>query len=82
MDDVKLLGKKEKELETLIQTISIFNQYIEMAFGIEKCGMLIMKSGKWQITEGIELSNQERNKTLGEKKTYKCWRKLGVDTIK
>ena len=31
-----------------------------MEFGIEKCAVLIMKSGKRQTTEGIELQNQER----------------------
>ncbi len=31
-----------------------------MESGIEKCVMLIMKSGKWHRTEGIKLSNQEK----------------------
>ena len=30
-----------------------------------------MKSGKRQMTKGIELSNQEKIRTLGEKETYK-----------
>ena len=42
-----------------------------MKFGIEKCVMLIMNSGKIQITEGIELPNQERIRTLGEKEILK-----------
>ena len=42
-----------------------------MEFGIEKLVMLIMKSGKKQMTEGIELLNQEKIRTLGEKETYK-----------
>ena len=33
--------------------------------------MQIMKSGKIQIMEEIELFNQERVRTLGEKKNYK-----------
>ena len=53
-----------------------------MEFGIEKCAMLIMKSGKRQITEGTELPNQERNRTLGEKEDYKYLVILEVDTIK
>ena len=36
----------------------------------QKCIMLIMKSGKWQITEGIELPNQDKIRSLGEKETY------------
>ena len=44
--------------------------------------MLIMKSGKQQMTEGIELSNKEKIGTLGEKKTYKYLVILETDTIK
>ena len=53
-----------------------------MEFGIEKCAMLIMRSGKRQMTEEIELSNQEKIRTLGEKETYKYLGILEADTIK
>ena len=46
MDDVKLFIKNEKELETLIHAVRIYNQDTGMEFGIEKCAMLVMKSGK------------------------------------
>ena len=46
MDDVKLFAKNEKELETLIQAVRIYNQDIGMEFDIEKCAILVMKSGK------------------------------------
>ena len=62
--------------------IKNYNQHIGMEFDIEKCAMLIMKSGKRQITEGIELPNQERTRTLVEKETYKYLGILDVDTIK
>ena len=45
MDDIKLLAKNEKELETLIHAVIIYSQDIGMEFGIEKCAMLIRKSG-------------------------------------
>ena len=60
MNDFKLFSKNTIELETLIQTIRIYSQDIGMEFGIEKFTILIMNSGKREITEGIELSNQER----------------------
>ena len=41
-----------------------------MEFGIENCAMLIMKSRKRQITERIELPNQERIRFLREKENY------------
>ena len=46
MDDIKLFAKNEKELETLIHTVRIYSQDIGIEFGIEKCAMLVMKSGK------------------------------------
>ena len=52
-----------------------------MEFGIEKCTMLIMRSRKRQISEGIELPNQDRIRMLGEKETYKYLERLEGDTI-
>ena len=55
MDDIKLFAKNEKELETLIHTVRIYSRDIGMEFGIEKCAMLVMKSGKRHLTDGMEL---------------------------
>ena len=82
MNDIKLFAKNEKELETLILTIKIYSQDIEMEFGLEKCVMFILRSRKRQITEGIELPNQKCNRTLGERETYKYLGTLETDTIK
>ena len=71
MNDIKVFTNNEKELQTLIQTVRIYNQDIGMEFGIEKCAMLVMKSGKRRITERIELPNQEKIRTLRERETYK-----------
>ena len=71
MDDIKLLIKNEKELETLIYTVRIYSQDIGMEFGIEKCAMLVMKTGKRHMTDGIELLNHDKIRTLGEIETYK-----------
>ena len=60
MDDIKLFATYEKELETLIHTVTIYSQDIGMEFGIEKCATLVMKSGKRHTTDGIELPNQEK----------------------
>ena len=45
-----------------------------MEFGIEKCAMLVVKSGKRHMTDGMELPNQSKIRTLGENETYKSWR--------
>ena len=81
MDDITLFAKNEKELETIIQAVRIYSDDIGMEYGIEKCAMLIMKSWKRQMTEEIELPNQEKIKRFGEKKTYKYLGILEADTI-
>ena len=57
MDKIKMFAKIEKELQTLIQVVRIYSHDIRMEFGIEKCTMLIMRSGKRQMKEGMELQN-------------------------
>ena len=49
----------------------IYSQNIGIEFGIDKSAMLIMKNGKRHMIEGMELPNQDKNKTLGEKETFK-----------
>ena len=76
MDDIKL------ELETLIHTVRIYSHDIGMGFGIEKCAMLVMKSGKRHMTDGMELPNHDKIRTLGENETYKYLGILEADTTK
>ena len=53
-----------------------------MEFGIGKCAMLVMKSGKRHMTEGMELPNQEKIRTPGKYETYKYLGILEAVTIK
>ena len=57
-------------------------QDIGMEFGIEKCAMLIMKSWKRHMTEGMELPNQEKIRMFKEKQMYKYLGILEQDTTK
>ena len=82
MDDIKLFAKNEKELETQIHTLRIYNQDIGMEFGIEKCAMLVMKSGKRHRTDSIGLPNQDKIRTLEENDAYKYLGILEADIIK
>ena len=82
MDDIKLIAQNDKELETLIHTVRIYSQDIGMEFGIEKCAMLVMKSGKRHMTDGMKLPNHEKIRMLGENETYKYLGILEADTIK
>ena len=58
---------KKKEFETLIEVVRIYSEYIGIEFIIEKCAMLIMKSGKRQMWEGIELPNEKKNQNAQRK---------------
>ena len=53
-----------------------------MEFGIEKCALLVMKSGRWHLTDVIELPNEDNISTLAENETYKYLGILEADTIK
>ena len=79
MDDIKLFAKNETELETLIHAIRIYSQYIGMEYGIEKCAILVMKSGK---TDRMQLPNQDKMTTLPENESYFYLGILETDTIK
>ena len=70
MDDIKLFAKNEKELETLLHIVRIYSQDIGMEFGIEKCAVLVMKTGK-HPTDGMELPSRDKIRTLRAKETNK-----------
>ena len=53
-----------------------------MEFDIEKCARLVMKCDKQHLADGMELPNQDKIKTLGEKETDEYLGILEADTIK
>ena len=59
--------ESEKELETLIQIIRIYNQDIAIEFGNEKFFNPHNEKRERKTVKGIELLNQESVRTLGEK---------------
>lgn len=59
MDDLKLYGKSERELEELMRVVSKFSKDIGMEFGFEKCAMLSIKSGVRVRSEGITVPSGE-----------------------
>ena len=66
MDDLKLFGQSERDIESLVNTVHGFSCDIGMQFGIEKCGVIIMKRGKMVICDGIELPDGEKMKGVNE----------------
>ena len=82
MDDLKLYAKDKKELDTLIQTVRVFSKDIGMDYGIEKCAMIQMKRGKFVMSEGIELPNGKKIRSLDDQEGYKYLGILHFDDIK
>ena len=46
MDDLKLFGKSDDQIDSLVQTMLTFSEDIGTQFGPKKCGVVILKKGK------------------------------------
>ena len=57
MDDLKVYGKNENQVDTLVQTVRVVSSDIGMEFEISKCAILVMKKGKIVSCEGVTLPN-------------------------
>ena len=82
MDDLKVFGKNEKELDMLLNTVRVFSEDIRMEFGISKCGVLVMKRGKLFRTEGIEMPSGEVIKEIDTELGYRYLGILEADSFK
>ena len=84
MDDLKVFGKNQKELDTLINTVRIFSDDIRMEFGISKCAVLVMKRGKMDhcSSHGLTLPSGEIIKSVDSEVGYKYLGFLEADRIK
>ena len=81
MDDLKLYGKSTAELESLLNTISIFSNEIAMDFCLDKCATLAIIKGKVTETQGMNLPNNNI-KGLNLNEIYKYLGMLQADDIK
>ena len=81
MNDLKLHSRSEKGLDSLVQTVHVFNEDIGMEFGIEKCAMLVMEKGKVMQSVGIELPDGKNIKSLQEGEIYKYLGILEADKL-
>ena len=70
MDDLKLYGSDERQIDSLINTVRVFSNDIRMAFGLKKCGLVLMKRSKVVKYEGVDLPDGRRMKS-GEEDGYK-----------
>ena len=57
MDDLKLYGSNDIEIDSLVEVIKIVSGNIGMQFGIDKCDVLKMKRGQQVHCEGIDFGD-------------------------
>ena len=81
MDDLKLFGKSEDQIEKQVQTVLSFNEDIGMEFGLKKYEVVILKKGELVHFDGIHLPNQEITKEVDEN-LYNYLGILELDEIK
>ena len=57
MDDLKLYGSNDNEIDSLVKVVNIVSGDIGMQFGFDKCAALKMKRGRQVHCEGIDLGD-------------------------
>ena len=80
MDDLKLYGKDEAQIDSLVKSVYTFSTDIGMEFGLTKCGVIILKRGKVVKLDGIVLPTREVMKTIDDE-GYKYLGILELDEI-
>ena len=81
MDNLKMYGKSEEQIDSLVRMVHILSSDIGMEIGIRKCGLLILKRGKIVRHQGIEPPNGETMKEV-EQKGYTYLGIVELDKIK
>ena len=81
MDDLKLYGKNEKEIDALTNTVRIFSDDINMSFGLDKCAKVTINRGKMEIGSGITLPDGNEIKNLDIEDEYKYLGLLESDEL-
>ena len=54
MDELKLFGKSEDQIDSLVQTVQLLSEDIRMAFVLKKCSMLSSDRGMKLSPVGVE----------------------------
>ena len=76
MDDLKLFGKNDSEIEGLLKTVKCFSDDIGMEFGLDKCAKATFIHGKLTKSSAISLDIDTQIRNLDPEDTYKY---LGVN---
>jgi hypothetical protein len=71
MDDLKLLGKSEEELQKQIQTVTTFSYDIHVEFRLDKCAKILFKKGKLIHSQNLVVDINREIQEPEQGKTYK-----------
>ena len=66
MEDLKIYGKNEREVNALVSTVELFSTDMGMELGTKKCGKLVLKRRKVVKSDGLELPSGEKIKNVEE----------------
>ena len=82
-EDLKIYGKNENQLDSIVQSVRVVSEDLRMEFGISKCATLVMKRGKLINCEGINMRDNKVIRAMkGDDDGYKYLGVLEVDDIK
>ena len=66
MDDLKLYGKSQDEIDALLGLVQEYSNDIGMVFGMDKCAVLGIKKGKRVECSGVELPSGDMMNEVDE----------------
>jgi len=55
LDDLKVIGKTEEELQKQMQVVRTFSDDIHMDFELDKCAQIVLKRGKLVLLKNLIL---------------------------
>ena len=76
MDDLKLLGRNENDLENEMKIVQTISKDINMKFGLEKCARICLKRGSLLSKMQVGSTFENDIKELDPRKAYKY---LGIE---
>lgn len=78
MDDIKILGQTQTEINRLIKQVDTFTNDIRMEMGLDKCRVGGLEDGKWAKMEGRLIGNPEDRKIIEAMDESENYKYLGV----
>jgi len=76
MDDLKLLGRNENDLENEMKIVQTISKDINMKFGLEKCARIFLRRDSVQSKMHVGSTFENDIKELDPRKAYKY---LGIE---